>query len=99
MVSGISSRRQMGGFVPRSVTFRLTVVVPALFLGTLVLAMILVSLSASDIGRDAPSPMFCAMVLVTASDLKGRRAEDLRPRSGGWIAGWERRVVGRSRTP
>src|SRR5271169_483668 len=68
IVPGTSSRRQIGGLGPRSVTFRLTMVVPASFLGTLVLAMILASCRQRT-SATMPITVFCAMTLLTASGL------------------------------
>jgi hypothetical protein len=43
MVEGTSSRRQIGGFAPRSVTLRLTMVVPALVFSVLLFDLLVLA--------------------------------------------------------
>ena len=53
MVEGTSSRRQIAGFAPRSVTLRLTMVVPALVFSVLLFdLLVLATIFASCLGRN-----------------------------------------------
>src|ERR1035437_10276645 len=67
IVPGPSSRRQTGGFTPRSVTFRLMMFLLALVFGALVLATIFASCRHRTSAPMPPSAMICAITLPTAS--------------------------------
>src|ERR1700688_4653749 len=70
MVEGTSSRRQIGGFAPRSVTLRLTMVVPALVFSVLVfdLLVLLATIFAScQLGHRSQCPQSDAAQRSVAS--------------------------------
>src|SRR6266851_889586 len=77
-------RRQTGGLVPRRVTFRLTMLLPALLLGSTVLAMI-----AHHVAWMLRHHGFCAAVRPTASGLYSDRQRLFRP-----VVGRRHRPVG-----
>src|ERR1700751_5167556 len=79
---GTRSRRQIGGFVSRSVTFRLTTLLAVAALGLTVLAMI----PACCRDDRAALSLLCPL---SGKRIKGRPAGGTRPGWGGWSGGWE----------
>src|ERR1700761_52903 len=74
------SRRQTGGLVPRSASFRLTILLSSLLFCSTVLGMI-----PAPVARTLRHRRFCATVRLTASGLIEPPAAAVRRGSGGWI--------------